>query len=153
MTLNSKIQVPLPKSGIIVSHTGKISYVYKVIETFRNEKNQPTNTRALIGKLDHDTGQLIPNSRYYDYYPENSALTETSPDSIVAAGPTFLVTHILKNLGVDDILRKNLGHERAASVITTACFMACRGNIMENILDWCRDFSMEEKVVTSQSSS
>jgi hypothetical protein len=67
MTLNPNIQVPLPKSSIIVSSSGKTAYVYRATEAFRNEKNQPTNTCVLIGKLDRGTGQLIPNSRYYHF--------------------------------------------------------------------------------------
>jgi hypothetical protein len=73
MPLNSKIQVPLPEKGIIVRSNLPYPSVYKVLSTFRNEKGQPTNTSQLIGKLDPETGMLIPNDNWqppktYDNY-------------------------------------------------------------------------------------
>ena len=41
--------------------------VYHVLETFRNEKGQPTNRRRLIGKLDEESGMLVPNDAYYEF--------------------------------------------------------------------------------------
>ena len=68
MALNSRIKVPLPEKGVIVARRkGDVPRVYHVLETFRNEKGQPTNKRKLIGKLDEESGMLVPNDAYYEF--------------------------------------------------------------------------------------
>ena len=62
------VKVPLPKKRIIKEKRGDKIYVFYVLETFRNEKNQPTNKRVSIGRLDEETGMLIPNDTFFKYY-------------------------------------------------------------------------------------
>ena len=52
----SQMKVPMPSSGTITRKSGKYPYVYKVIEAYRTESGQPTNTRVSIGKLDMKKG-------------------------------------------------------------------------------------------------
>ena len=68
MALSNRIKVPLPDKEIIVRGTGKYHYVYKVLSTYRNEKGQPSNTRTSIGRLDKESGMLLPNDRYWEFY-------------------------------------------------------------------------------------
>ena len=86
MPLNSKIQFPLPENGIIVRSNGSHRYVYKVLSTFRNEKGQPTNTRQLIGKLDPESGMLIPNDNYYVHFAGHEVETLPCIDSVHSIG-------------------------------------------------------------------
>ncbi|MDR1992947.1 MAG: hypothetical protein LBQ98_05560 [Nitrososphaerota archaeon] len=84
MVLCKKFQVPLPQKGIITRKTTKHQYVYKVLKTYRNQNNQPTNTRTLIGKLDPQTNMLIPNNTYWQHYPNTTPTiinTQTTTDT------------------------------------------------------------------------
>lgn len=68
MSMLDIIKVPLPKKRIIKEkRNGKI-YVFYVLKTFRNAKNQPTNKRVSIGRLDDESGLLIPNDTFFKYY-------------------------------------------------------------------------------------
>jgi len=152
--LSSKITVPLPESGIIVRRGGKYQYVYKVLETFRNEKGQPTNTRRLIGRLDFEGKRLVPNDNYYELYGPDTA-TEFTPEfeSVVSIGAPFLVTHILSRLGATGILEKVFGDRRARTVITAATYMACKGNVFEYVSDWCERSMIGDPVLSPQKAS
>ena len=84
--------------GIIIRRSGKYHYVYKVLDTFRNEAGQPTNTRKSIGKLDADGKMLIPNDAYREFYADTSVASDLvvstitpSFDSVRSIGVIFLV--------------------------------------------------------------
>ena len=152
--LSSKNTVPLPESGIIVRRSGKYHYVYKVLETFRNDKGQPTNLRKLIGRLDPEGKRLFPNDSYYELY--NSAKeTEYVPafESVVSIGAPFLVMHVLTRLGATKILEEVLGDQLARAVITAAAYMACEGNVFEHVSDWCERSILKGPSLSSQKAS
>jgi len=153
MTLNTKVKVPLPDKGVIVRSGGK-RYVYKVLETFRNDKNQPTNKNRLIGRLDPESGMLIPNNAYYEFYGFTASI-EMVPEQITvkSAGAAFLLSHILTSLGVSAILDKVLGQSRAMAVITSAIYMACRGNVFERVLNWWENSLIYDAPLSSQKAS
>jgi len=158
MPLNSKIQVPLPKKGIIVRTNGSCPYVYKVTSTFRNEKGQPTNTRQLIGKLDPETGMLIPNDNYYTHFENTDVETPPSSDfpsvdSVHSIGATFLIRCLLTDLGVTNILTEAFGATKANAIITASTYMACRGNVFEHVADWCETSTLHETPLTSKKAS
>lgn len=153
MALNSKIKVPMPTTGVITRNSGKYNYVYKVLKTYRNEKGQPTNDRICIGKLDTVSGMLIPNEKYYDYYPDTGVEVLPSYDSVRSVGTAFFFRHIFSNLGLTKILEDILGKKRAELAFTACLYMACRGNVMEHVLNFCEGFTLGEAPLTSQSAS
>jgi hypothetical protein len=128
MTLNQKIQVELPEKGVTVRRLGIRQTVYKVIRCYRNETGQPTNDRVEIGKLDPVTGKLIPNNRYWEFYPQVSKELEVMPicKSDRAVGGSILVYQIMDCLGLCKILVECLGYERADLVKTACDYMAAR---------------------------
>jgi transposase len=138
--LSSKNTVALPESGVIVRRSGKYNYVYKVLETFRNDKGQPTNTRKLIGRLDSDSKRLVPNDNYYELYGTNSEIeTEHEPaySNVISVGVHFLVENILTRIGVKKILEGILGENRIDKFITAVTYMTCEGNVFEYVPYWC----------------
>jgi transposase len=160
VALSSKIKVTLPDEGVIVRRTGKYRTVYKVLETFRNQKRQPTNNRVTIGRLDIESGMLIPNDAYWEHYKDaiqytNQSEATVSPeiDTIQAVGAPFLVGSTLESLGVANILKNSFGKKRAAAILTTAIHMACNGNVFEYIGDWCEGHLPRSSRLTSQSAS
>ena len=66
MALDKSVQVELPKHGIAYKKVSGKTYVYYVTATYRNEKGKPTCDRISIGRLDEETGKLIPNRNYYE---------------------------------------------------------------------------------------
>ena len=154
MTTTNRGKVPLPDSGIIVRRSGKYSYVYKVIKTFRTESGQPTNERKLIGKLDAESGLLIPNAKYWELYSDAS-VPESFPtyDNVRSVGATFLASRILEALGVIKILDGVFGAKKARIILTAAIYMVCRGNIFERILDWCEGYTLSETPLNSTTST
>ena len=153
MPLCSKTKVELPKEGIMVRRSGKYRTVYKVIKAYRNSKGQPTNERVTIGRLDEESGMLIPNDNYWTYYGE--AVIELLPayDSVRSVGAAFLISSILKALGVMDMLENCLDSMRAKLSLTAALYMAARGNVFEHVLEFCEGFTLHESPLSSQSAS
>jgi hypothetical protein len=154
MTLNAKVQVELPSKGIIVCRSGGYPAVYKVLRTYRNEKGQPTNDRVNIGKLDRETGLLIPNPKYYDHYDSHNELT-VFPEytTIRRVGGTFLLGEIMKSLGIVEALDEALGEKRSRLAQTAAIYMVAKGNVFERVLEYCEEFTLTEKALASPSSS
>ncbi len=62
------IKVPLPKKRIIKEKRNGKVYVFYVLKSYRNDKNQPTNKRISIGRLDDKTNMLIPNDTFFKYF-------------------------------------------------------------------------------------
>lgn len=62
------IKVALPKKKIIKEKRNGKTYVFYVLKTYRNNKNQPTNKRVSIGRLDEETNMLIPNDTFFKYF-------------------------------------------------------------------------------------
>ena len=154
--LSSKITVAIPESGIIIRRSGKYKYVYKVLETYRNEKGQPTNKRKLIGRLDNTGERLVPNDNYYELYePELSldALVESGNASVVSVGVPFAVTSIFTRFTVVKILEEIFGAKRARTIITATAYMVSQGNVFEHITSWCEDSIINGANLTPQKSS
>ena len=153
--MKSKNKVPLPESGIIVRRSGEYRYVYKILKTFRTDKGKPTNIRKAIGKLDDETGMLIPNATYWELYESNHDTLDMSLSykSVRSIGATFLISRILEGLGVSAILSEVFGTNRAATIISSAIYMSCRGNIFELATHCCEEFTFEEAPLTSQGTS
>ena len=159
MALCSQTKVPLPDSGLIIRRSGKYQYVYKVLSTFRTESGQPTNTRRAIGRLDIESGMLIPNDAYWEYYsnePETEAAEpEPAPtfESIHSIGASFLVGRILESLGIPGILRSVFGKVKAMTILTAVVYMVCRGNVFEHVGDWCEGYTLQDSPLSSPGAS
>lgn len=155
MTLNSKIQVELPATGVIVRRSGPYPAVYKVLSSFRNEKGQPTNKRVNIGKLDITTGKLIPNHHYYEYYGSNPDETWdlSANDSVRSVGASFLIDNIIKKLGIADILEGVLGDKRFLLARKAIHFMATRGSVFEEAPRYFEKYGLFEEALDSSLAS
>ncbi|MDR1658650.1 MAG: transposase [Deltaproteobacteria bacterium] len=145
--------MPIPTIGVVVRRSGPYPAVYKVTRSYRNEKGQPTNDRVNIGKLDLETGKLIPNAKYWEYYGPSLVELEILPtyNSIRSFGTEFLVEHIMSSLGINETLDACL--EDSSLVKTAALYMTARGNVFEGVLDYCEDFTLFRKSLASSSAS
>lgn len=64
------IKVDVPKNKVFIAQSGKnkIKYVYYILKSYRNEKNQPTGKTISIGKYDELNDKLIPNDNFFKYF-------------------------------------------------------------------------------------
>ena len=153
MALSTKVKVAMPENGVIIRRNGKYNYVYKVTSTYRDENGRPTNTRTSIGKMDAESGMLLPNDNYWQLYEIASIETLPAFNSIRSIGATYAVKKILETIGAIEILKKVFDEKRATQIETIAIYMACRGNVMEHILDWCEGFTLHEESLCDKQAS
>jgi len=149
--LPAHIQVTPPKRGTVTRRSGDRRYVYKVVKAYRNDKGQPTNTRTMIGRLDEQSGMLIPNDAYWQEYGLETgpaAQLLPRPDAIRSVGAVYTILGVLNQLGVSAILRSALGGPRADLVLTLAAYMARCGNVMDGLADWCEESTPRGVVVS-----
>jgi len=136
MSLNASCKVPLPEHGIIKYKSKNATYVYHITRNYRNEKGQPTNDRISIGRIDEESGKLIPNRNYYEFHAASdtpSAQSEIS--SIKSCGITYVIDGLLKELGLAEIMRLKFP-KQADQIIALAEYMLCEGNVMSYYEDW-----------------
>lgn len=64
------IKVDVPKDKVFIAKSGKsqIKYVYYILKSYRNEKNQPTGKTISIGRYDETNNKLIPNDNFFKYF-------------------------------------------------------------------------------------
>ena len=76
MALDTTVKVALPPHSVKVQSKNGI-YVQYTIRAYRNEKGKPTSESVSIGKLDPETGMLIPNRKYYEIINKCGRLSTT----------------------------------------------------------------------------
>ena len=138
MTIDARKMVPLPGKGVQVYAKNGRRYAYKVTRTYRNAKGQPTCDRRSIGRVDDESGMLIPNLAYYEFYGEVSA-PEPAPQvgSVSEAGVTFAARAALESCGALPMLASAFGGARASEMLTVAAYMLAEGNVMSYLDDFC----------------
>jgi hypothetical protein len=160
MALCSKFKVKLPQKGIIVAKTGKYPYVYHVDATYRNSRGVPTNKKRSIGKLDNETGMLIPNKTYYEIYEskqyENDEKSvfllpeihenQISYGAVKTIGLIAVIMTVLDRLGVTKILKAIIGESRYQMTVTIIAYMLSEGNVMQYIDDFCENNSFDKGI-------
>ena len=132
MALDTTQMVPLPEKKIVKHKIRGIVYAYYTVRAYRNAAGKPTSQRLSIGRVDEETGMLIPNRNYYEVYCQTEA---PEIESVKSCGVTYLVESILKKLGLDEILKRKfpLIWDK---IIALAEYMLCEGNIMSYYEDW-----------------
>ena len=132
MALDQNVKVPLPEHGIAYKKMAGKTYVYYATAVYRNAKGQPTCDRSSIGRLDEESGMLIPNRNYYEIY-----LKQPRPYSggIFDYGLYYVFTSIVKRLGIQTLLKRYFpGQEQ--KILTAAQYMFSEGNVMAYLEDY-----------------
>ena len=132
MSLNKEVQVELPEHGIAYKKVSGKTYVYYVTASFRNEKGKPTCERSSIGRLDEETGKLIPNRNYYEIYLKQPAPVSTG---IYDCGVNHVFENIAANLGVKKLLKAYFP-ENYKEILTIAQYILSEGNVMYYLDDY-----------------
>ena len=135
MALDKSVLVELPEHGIAYKKVSGKTYVYYVTATYRNEKGRPTCDRSLIGRLDGETGKLIPNRNYYEIYLKNPA---PQTKGIFQYGVYDVFNKICAKLGVLRLLKQYFP-ENYSKILTVAQYMLSEGNVMCYIDDYTEE--------------
>ena len=136
--LDGKKMVELPAKGVQVYAKGKYRYAYKVTRAYRNAKGRPTCDRRSIGRVDDESGMLIPNLAYYEFYGEPAGGSGPGGESrVLDAGVSCTVDKVLGGLGIKRMLDDAFGARRASLLLTVVAYMLCEGNTMSYLDDFC----------------
>jgi transposase len=156
LTLDSRVQVDMPTTGVNIRTLNNSHPVYMSVpgSGHRNAQGTPTKDRICIGKMDPTTGKLIPNARYWERFSlDDSARVMPTFGSARTFGGAFLVGAVMSQLGLDKTLEVALGAKRADKIKTMALYMIARGNDLEGLGDYCETNILSETPLTSQAAS
>ena len=135
MALDYEKKVPIPPHTVKVPNGEKI-YIQYVVRAYRDEKGKPNNQRVSIGKLDPESGLMIPNNRYYELF--EGEMSHPMP-SIVRSSGSYSVFHgLAKEMGMERIVKK-VFPDRWESIMSVAQYMLCEGNVMYYLDDWLEE--------------
>jgi hypothetical protein len=93
-----------------------ITYVYESTSHWDKEKQQSRSTRKIVGRLDPETGEIVPTG--------GNVPAELSGGRLYV-GATWLLEQISEKTGVARDLRSAFGDDRANAVLSLAMFLCC----------------------------
>ena len=130
LAVNERVELP---KGIVRARKGDNIYIQYIVRVYRNEKGKPTNDRVCIGKLDQETGKLIPNARYYELFEKRQPVG--MPEYVRRCGSYAVFKGVAKELGLYALVKKHFS-DCYDEIMTAAHFMLCEGNVMYYLADW-----------------
>ena len=151
--IKTLVDIPEDK-GIHIKSAGVKGekYVYKYVKYFRNANGEPRNKAKAIGKIDIESGKMLPNKYYFETYNvESSFANITSWDY----GYSYTVLKICRDIGLLDCLSAAFGDGAAMDIIVMAAYIIREGNAMDGIDDWLQRnyFKEYDRLLCSQSTS
>lgn len=105
---------------------GGITYVYESESYWDREKKQPRSRRKLIGHVDPETGEVVPNRSY----SQEPAIART-----FVSGTYILFDTVAQRIGLKKILQDSLPRQ-ADSILTCAYYMLSEGNALSRCEQW-----------------
>ena len=132
MSLSTRQLVDIPEHTVYSKKDG-VKYVYLITKSFRNAKGQPDNKRISIGKLDEESGKLIPNMNYYELFQKEPPMN--LPNIVRKCGTYAVCRKMADNLGLTKTLKKAFPDEYK-EVLTGAHYMLTSGSVMYYLDDW-----------------
>jgi hypothetical protein len=169
--------VPVPTSRKSIKRSPKgVRYVYHILRSYRNENGKPRYDSVIIGKIDDETGLMIPNSKYTQYYPCRENLSDESSSELSSEnlendtnaiesenyitsfsslnyGATFALAHISDEIGLKKIL-SDVFPKRWEELLTIAFYIACESNVIYYIDEFIEGTNIDFNIdITSRKCS
>lgn len=123
---------------------GKI-YVYDAVAIWDPEKQRSKQKRTYIGTKNPDTGEFIPNSKYYELYggtPEKKSNTsDLKVVSSVDFGNIYLLSRIAETIGLSDVL-KQVFPGSWQEILTCAWYSLCEQKALYLCEQWKETVAM-----------
>lgn len=128
-----------------------IKYVYVYTKFYRNENGKSRNISKCIGKVDSESGKLIPNDYYFIHYNVSNPIES----DIYNIGYTMVVEECFKKTDLENILCKHFGYDLTTKIKVLATYISL-GNISMSYVDdfmkkhYCKGI---DELITSQVAS
>jgi transposase len=132
-----------------------VSYVYEYTSYWDKEKKQGRNKQVCIGKIDPETGEIIPSKRLTSLKaPQQSEkfdLTVTASAQII--GPSLILNSLNDNLGLKDLL-KSCFPQTYEQILMMAYYLVAEGGALTHCSTWCNSHAPSlAPSLTSQNTS
>lgn len=129
-------------------------YVYLAIKRYRNQNGVPTAKEVCIGKLDNESGYLVPNKNFPTYFPNaNYIEIEKSNEksiNIYTCGAPLTYLQLAENIDLTRLLKMSFPDDYE-QIIHLAGYIAFEGNIMNHFSAWAKEQDFPSKFkITSQ---
>lgn len=110
------------------------AYVYSVESYWDKEKKAPRNKQVCLGRLDEETGELIPSKKKKQSEDGTAVDTEIKA-SVKVCGPYLLLSKLADDMGLSSALRKSFpdSHQRILSLVF---FIAQKGLALSRCEMW-----------------
>ena len=128
-----------------VAHLNKktgTTYVYESVSFWDKEKKQSRNKQICIGKLDPETGELLPSKRRTPRSDQDSLtppVVHSEPHTVTASivGPSIILDSLAEQLGIVKLLRKAFP-DSYASILSMVYYLVCQGGALCQCESWTR---------------
>lgn len=124
--------------GRLVYHRKKdtgVTYVYEVVEEYWDkERKQMRNRQVCLGKLDPETGELVPSKKRRSPQPPQPAVTA----STTVIGPDLVLSKITRETGLLKTLKQSFP-DQWDQILTLAFFLVSTGDALVHADAWCRN--------------
>ena len=110
------------------------AYLYAVESYWDKEKKQPRNKQVCLGRINEQTGEVIPSGRKQ----RTEKSTATAPDAIASTkvyGPYLLLTKLAKDTGLTAALKKSFP-EVYEEILSLTFFIAQKGLALSRCEIW-----------------
>jgi len=128
-----------------------VTYVYEAVSVWDKEKKVSSNKQVCIGKLDPNSGELIPSKRLHSlpHALHNNKVTATC----LVAGPSLLLDTITQELEIEKLLKKCFP-DCFQQVLSVVYFLVHKGGALSHCENWCKShIHPYQQVLTSQAIS
>ena len=96
----------MPKLSYRLNKKTGVTYVYSIEKSYWDkEKKSPRNKQVCLGKLDPQTGEIIPSNRRNKIVERATSASGVTAVSRVA-GPYLLLEQITRRHGLDKLMKK-----------------------------------------------
>ncbi len=114
------------------------TYVYEVVENYWDkDKKQARNKQVCIGKLDPDSGELIPSKRLGDHGA--AALDAKVTATTKITGPAMLLQKVDDTIKLSTVLKK-ASPEHWDQILALAWYELCTGRALAHADIWSRQY-------------
>ena len=111
-----------------------VTYVYSVHSYWDKEKKRPANKQVCLGKLDKETGELIPSKKKETVAKRASSMPDVTAKAEVA-GPYLLLEKITSEIRLDAMLKKCFP-EICTEILSIVYFIVQKGLPLAHCEPW-----------------
>ena len=128
-------------------HSNGTTYVYEIISNVWDPgKKQSRNKQVCIGKIDPDTGELIPSRRLKEDRVAAVDPAVTARTSV--SGPAMVLNKIADDAELTKVFRKAFP-DTWQQILSLAWYMTSTGDALSHAESWCRNHEVPGNKVLS----